>query len=78
MKFLVKESIKKHSEATGKTVVSIKKDLSELLYPGSTPESREVLMSLLWNGKVKKFPLYFIPLICEKLGTTPNQLFGYE
>jgi DNA-binding Xre family transcriptional regulator len=74
-KMYVKEAIKRYSSETGKSTAFIKRDLSELLYPKSTIESRAVLMSLLYNDKIKNVPIGSIGLICEKLHISPNELF---
>jgi len=51
--------------------------LSAKLWPEMNVKSRYVSMSRLMNGKMKTFKISWVKIMCDFLGKTPNELFGY-
>jgi len=70
----IKELIKKRSAETGQSKAEIKKQISQVLYPNSSDESRTVLMSLFLSGKTKRIGFSEIAIICDILDVEPNEL----
>lgn len=77
--FRLNEAIaKKQTEENDKKVYEYKQELAALLWPDSTPGTQNVNLSNLTNGKTKAILPKWVPIICEKLGCTPNYLFGFN
>lgn len=63
--------IREMQERAGVTL----REVGEALYPDSTPNTRRVLMTLLFNTPVKTIRLEHVEKLCKVLRCTPSELF---
>lgn len=53
-------------------------EIAAKLWPDVSKEAQRINMSHLLNGYTKRISIELIDRICNVLGTTPNELFGYS
>jgi len=53
-----------------------KRQISDLLWPNSTPSSRSTMMTNVCNGKAKMYSEHMINTVCELTGVDANFLFN--
>lgn len=59
-------------------MVRTKTSLALELWPNSTPRTALVNYQNLERGTSSRIVTAMVPLICERLGCSPNYLFGYS